>query len=78
MMSVLARNRKEKDTETHGGRSYGDKGRTWSDACAEQGISRVASILQERERDMGQLLSQSCAGTNLASTLIMDFWEPGL
>lgn len=62
MMSVLARNRKEKDTETHGGEGgkvIWRQSRTWSDACAEQGTPRVASILQERERDTGQLLSQN-------------------
>lgn len=62
MMSVLARNRKEKDTETHGGEGgkvIWRQSRTWSDACAEQGTPSVASILQERERDTGQLLSQN-------------------
>lgn len=77
MMSVLARNRREKDTETHGEGHMETKAGPGVMHVQSKGPQGLPDPPGAGGRHGAASLSESCARTNRASTLIMGFREPG-
>lgn len=76
MTGALTRGEKEK--ERHMGRVIcKDGGSNWGDVSTNQGMPRAASNHEKlKEQPGADVPSEPPEGTNLANTLILDFWPP--